>query len=138
MKYAGVVSGVDPINMMARITGGHNTTIQPPTLILKNLNRSYPIRVQDQIPGVSYRASPKGWMDSITFKKLLGEPRPINKLPQGQRILLYVDNCSGNRLDDDTVTEILSIGTTLQKFPPNGPHMLQPADSFIIRKVRDG
>ena len=67
VKYADVVSGGEPITMMVRITGGKNSMICPPMLIFKNQNRSYPIRgVADNVPGVCYRSSPRGWMDYST------------------------------------------------------------------------
>lgn len=43
IKYAGFVSGGDPITMMVRITGGKHASIQPPQLIFQNASRSNPI-----------------------------------------------------------------------------------------------
>lgn len=76
-------------------------------------------------------------MDGVTFKAWLSEPRAIKKLPNGLRRVLYVDNCSGHVIDDDTTSSLNSISTTIQKFPPNATHLLQPADSFVIQKLKD-
>lgn len=54
--------------MMVRIKGGRNAIIEASMLIFWNERRSYPIRgVPDTVPGVTYRLSPKGWMDREVF-----------------------------------------------------------------------
>lgn len=61
-----------PITMMVRQTGGVNASIIPPILIFKNVSRSYPIsRLEDSVPGVSYRIFPKVWMDSTVWREWL-------------------------------------------------------------------
>jgi hypothetical protein len=64
VKYADVVSGGDSMTMVVRISGGRRSLIEAPMLIFTNGNGTYPIRgLDDNIPGVSYRTGPKGWMD---------------------------------------------------------------------------
>lgn len=141
VKYADVVSGGDPITMMVRLTGGPNARIDPPILIFKNDNRSYPIRgVPDNVPGVCYRSQPKGWMDGELLREWLSEPRAIEALPMRRQTVLYVDNCSShnNSNNNSRVQRCLhSIRTTMQKFPPNATHLVQPADSLIIQRIKD-
>lgn len=138
VKYADVVSGGDPITMMVRLTGGPDARIEAPMLIFKNENRSYPIRgVPDNIPGVCYRSQPKGWMDGELLLEWLSESRAIKPLPMRQHRVLYVDNCSSHNNNTHVRRQLQAIRTTMQKIPPNATHLLQPADSFIIQKIKD-
>jgi hypothetical protein len=68
MKYANVVSGGDSMTMVIRISRGRRSLIEAPMLIFTNRNSRYPIRgLDDNIPMVSYRTGPKGWMDQALF-----------------------------------------------------------------------
>lgn len=67
IKYADVLSGGDGMTMMVTLGGGSDGTMDVPLMILKNVSRSYPIRgLSDDVPGVSYRSSPKSFMDCAT------------------------------------------------------------------------
>ncbi|MEM7298840.1 MAG: hypothetical protein AAF391_11305, partial [Bacteroidota bacterium] len=138
VKYADVVSGGDSMTMMVRLTGGVSAMICPPMIIFSNANRSYPIRgVEDSVPGVCYRSSPKGWMDSDTWISWLQEPRAISALPGGVERTLFVDNCSSHILDGNSEAALKKIRTRLLKLPPNSTDLTQPADSFIIQKIKE-
>jgi hypothetical protein len=65
VKYAAdVVLGGESMTLVVRILGGRRSSIEAPMIIFTNENRSYPIRgLIDNVHGVSYRSSPKGWMD---------------------------------------------------------------------------
>lgn len=77
-KYTDVVSRDEPMSMMVRITGGKNAYIEPPFLISKNSSGSYPILgVPDNVPGVSYRSTPKRSMDSTMWVQFISERRSI-------------------------------------------------------------
>ena len=72
VKYADSVSGGDGMTMVVRLSGGKDAKIQPPFMVFKNANRSYPIRsVPDNVSGVSYRSGPKGWMDTKVMPEWL-------------------------------------------------------------------
>lgn len=138
VKYADVVSGGEAITMMVRLTGGVNARIETPMLIFKNVKRSYPIQgVPDNVPGVCYRTGPKAWMDGKVFKAWLSEPRAIKPLPFEQMRILFIDNCSGHVIDSETREELRRIRTKIRKLPPNATHLIQPADSFVIQKIKD-
>ena len=63
------------MTMMVRISGGRHATIEVPMLIFSNENRSYPIQgLVDNIPKVSYRTDPKGWMDQTILPEYFLEP----------------------------------------------------------------
>jgi hypothetical protein len=63
VKYAEVVSGGMGMTMLVRLTGGPGAIICAPFMIFQNASRSCQIRgVPDNVPGVSYRTSAKGFM----------------------------------------------------------------------------
>lgn len=140
VKYADVVSGGENITMMVRITGGSRARIEVPFLIFRNAGRSHPIRgVPDIVPGVCYRSSPKGWMDGVNFAEWLREKRATGSRNCGAQTLrhLFVDNCSGH-VENEQVQELLAeLNIKLHFFPPNATDVLQPADSFVIQKLKD-
>lgn len=68
VSFAYVVSGDDGLIMMLMLGGGCYASIQSPVLISKNSSRSYPIQgCHDNLPGVSNRSQPRGWMDGLIF-----------------------------------------------------------------------
>ena len=76
-------------------------------------------------------------MDGDVMCSWLREPRAIQPLPMGQQRVLYVDNCSAHNNNEQVSSCLRAIRTTLQKFPANATHLVQPADSFIIQKIKD-
>lgn len=63
VKYTDVVSGGIGMTMVVCLTGGPSSEICAPFMIFQNEQESYPIRgVPDDVPGVSYRSSKKGFM----------------------------------------------------------------------------
>lgn len=138
VKYADVVSGGEPMTMMVRISGGVHATIHPPMIIFKNDKCSYPIKgVPDTVPGVCYRTSKKGWMDSVKWMEWLLEARAIHRMHGDQRRSLFVDNCPSHGLSDEVNEALKTINTVLYKLPPNATDLVQPADSFIIQKIKE-
>lgn len=138
IKYADVVSGGEPVTIVVRLSGGKDACIHPPMLIFNNVNRSYPIRgVDDNVPGVCYRIGPKGWMDGSVWCAWLLEPRSIKARRNSEQRVLYVDNCSSHTSGRDVQACLQNIHTTVQKLPPNCTHMVQPAESFIIKKIKE-
>lgn len=134
-----VVSGGEGMTMMVRITGGPNATIGPPFMVFKNKDRSYPLRnCQDNVPGVSYRTSPKAFFDRELFAEYFKERRAHVRIgpARGQRVL-YLDNYSGHGETVELSSALLEAQARLVFFPPNATHLVQPADSFIIAKIKE-
>lgn len=93
-----MVSSGEGMTMVARISGGRNAKIEPALMILKDKGWRYLIRsLPDTVPGVAYRTRPKGWIDSYIMPQWLSEPRDISMLPNGNKRVLYMDNCSGQK-----------------------------------------
>ena len=76
VKYGDAVSGGEAMIMVVRVTRGVRAEIKAPMAIFTNSNRSYAIRgVVDNIPLVTYRSRPKGWMDTTLFVEYFAEGR---------------------------------------------------------------
>ena len=136
VKYADVVSGEVGMTMMVLVSGRSRAEICPPFLIFQNALRSYPIRsLPDNVPGVSYRSEPKGWIDRIVMAQWRKEPRAISLLPGGRRRVLYMDNCSGHGITDEIKSALESINTEVRIPAKNANDLVEPADSFVIQKI---
>lgn len=137
VKFADVVSGDVGMTMMVLLGGGATAHLGLPFMIFQNKLGSYPIQgVPDNVPGVCYRSGKKGWMDSRVFAEWLGEKRVLSLLSDGSRRILFVDNASGHKLTE-AAREALKISNTELRFlPKNATDLCQPADSFIIQKIK--
>ncbi|RHY89932.1 hypothetical protein DYB35_004602 [Aphanomyces astaci] len=108
VKYADVVSGGESMTMMVTITGGAQARIVAPMMIFMNKNRSYPIQgVPDTISGASYHTD------------------------------LWVDNCGGDNASQELDRALAETNTAIHFFPPCATDLVQPADSFVISKIKD-
>lgn len=137
VRYMDVTSGGEGMTMMVRLTGGRDGRVANPFMIFKNQDRSYPIRgVADDVPGVSYRTGPKGWIDKQVMVQWLREKRHISALPNDSNRVIFMDNCPGHAITDELRQALLEIRTELRFFPANATHLLQPADSFVIQKIK--
>ena len=138
VKYADVVSGGEGMTMMVRLTGGATSYIKAPMMIFTNKNRSYPITaVPDTVPGVCYRSGPKGWNDKILFPQWFMEPRAYQGNQHGRQKLMYLDNCGGHNHSDALTAALEATNTHIKYFPPCATDKVQPADSFVISKIKD-
>ena len=138
VKYAEVVSGGESMTMVVRISGGRRSMIEAPMLIFTNENRSYPIRgLPDDIPGVTYRTGPKGWIDQTVFPEYFAEPRAFQADVQQRSKVVWVDNCTSHFLTPRLRTILAEKQTSLRYLPPCATHLCQPADTFVISKIKD-
>ncbi len=79
VKYADVVSGGEGITMIVRLTGGKRAQIETPFLTFINKSRNYRLRnLPEDVPGVCYRTSPKGFIDGQTFVEYFKETGPLS------------------------------------------------------------
>jgi len=51
--------------------------------------------------------------------------------------VLYVDNCSGHNSNTRTEAALINIKHEMRKVPKNATDLVQPADSFVISKIKD-
>lgn len=138
IRYADVTSGGEGITIIVRVTGEKNSRIPVPLFIFKNQDRNYPIRgVVENVPGVSYRTGPKGWVDQTMISEWLSESRVINSLSQNRVGMIFVDNCSGHNMN-------YSISTTantksiriLHTFSLTLQNLRSHTMFFIIEKIK--
>lgn len=138
VKYADVVGGGDGMTLMVRVTGGVDAKIYASLMIFSNKDRSYPIRgLVDDVPGVCYRTGPKGWMDHQVFVQWLEEKRANPPDKYGRRKVIFMDNCSGHNDTNESVAALAKLNAEIRKLPANATDLCQPADSFIISKIKD-
>ena len=136
VKYADVVSGDDGMTMMVLIGGVISSSVLPPFMILKNEERSYPIRnVPDNSPGVSYRTQPKAWMDHVVFYHWLNEIRALPPVPPARKRVLFLDNCSSHAMMEEVIETFGKTRTEVRFLPANATDLCQPADPFAIQKI---
>lgn len=137
ITYAEISSAGQGFTVVVRITGANGGRIETPMVIFQNALRSYPIAgCPDNIDGVCYRSSPKGWMDKDLFGEYFTESRTITALPNERIRKLYIDNC---RVHAETVALMDALGTInteLIRFPPNCTHLIQPLDQILLRKIK--
>lgn len=120
VKYTDVVFGGEGMTMIVRISGGPNAFIETPFLIFKNANCSYPIRrLENNVPGVCYRTGPKGWIDERDFKDCVKEPKALPHLPNNNKTVLFMENCSIHIMNAELGEALKKSNTELRHFPAN-------------------
>ena len=138
VKYADVVGGGDGMTLMVRVTGGVDAKIYASLMIFSNKDRNYPIRgLPDNVPGVCYRTGPKGWMDQKVFVEWLEEERANPPDKYGRKKVIFMDNCSGHNETPQSIAALSKLKAEIRKLPSNATDLCQPADSFIISKIKD-
>jgi hypothetical protein len=95
VKYSDVVLGGEAMTMVVRVTGGVRGKIMAPMIIFTNATAAYPIQgVRDNVPGVTYRSSPRGWMNMGIFAEYFADPIAYEGDQYGHRKQVWVDNLS--------------------------------------------
>jgi len=75
-------------------------------------------------------------MDRRVFLEWLKEPRAVRKLQNGKKRVIFMDNASGHALTDQVRDALSSINAEIRFLPRNATDLCQPADSFIIQKIK--
>jgi hypothetical protein len=65
------------------------------------------------------------------------DPRAYQSDPHGQQKIVWLDNCSGHTMIHELEIVLTSKHTKLCYLPPCSTHLCQPADTFIISKIKD-
>jgi hypothetical protein len=55
----------------------------------------------------------------------------------GNKKIVWLDKCSGHTMTHELEAVSTSKNTKLCYLPPCSPHLCQPADTFIISKIKD-
>ena len=138
VKYTDVVSGGDSMTVVIRFSGGRRSLIETPMIIFTNAGSNYPIRgLPDNIPGVAYRTGPKGWMSQRILVEYFLEPRTFQPDLHNRTKVVWLDNCTSHNMTT-RLAEVLEQKRCILKYlPPCSTHLCQPADTFIISKIKD-
>lgn len=127
MKHADVVSGSEGMTLLVHLCGCRDDTIDPAFIIFTRYGRSYLIKdTPDDIKCVSYRSGPKGWINKDTFPKYFQESKVINKLLNGRKMVLFLDNYSGHNVKSELRNARSATSTELHYFHQTPTHLLQP------------
>lgn len=137
--------------MVVRISGGPFAKIDTPLMVSKNVNCSCTISgVPDDAPGISYRSSPKGWMDTMVMPQWFLEKsnQPLFRKPLRHYYCIdlntskrpkahsYMDNCSGHKETPELASALHYTNTEIRYFEPNLTDYMQPCDSSVIQKIK--
>ena len=76
-------------------------------------------------------------MDNRVFREWLSEPRAIKSDTYGRKRVLFVDNCTRQNETDGVKVCLAQLNTELRKLAANVTDLIQPADSFVISKLKD-
>lgn len=76
-------------------------------------------------------------MDGRVFKEWAADTCCNHLLPGGKGQVIFVDNASGHVWDDATQAIFKSKNIELKFLPANATHLCQPADSFIIKNIKE-
>jgi hypothetical protein len=71
------------------------------------------------------------------FPEFFLEPRAFQPDLHGRTKVVWVDNCSSHRITPRLTTVLTEKQTILKFLPPCCTHLCQPADTFIISKIKD-
>ena len=124
--------------MIVRITGGVNASVETLFMIFKSKESSYPTRgCPDDVPGACYRTGPKCFIDGRLFPEYFNEIRAHYRSPGDRRPrMIFLDNSSGLNPSEELNAALRALNITLDYFPANATDLIQPADSFIISKIK--
>jgi hypothetical protein len=94
VKYADFMSGRMGMRMVVRLTGGPYAEICTPLMLFQNQQCSYPINgVPDNVLGVCYRNSKKGFMTRKVLEEAMGEKRfHYVRMQNGRQRQIRVEN----------------------------------------------
>lgn len=137
VKYHDVVNGGEGMTMVVTLRGGASARLEVPMLIFQNETRSYPMRgLADDVPGVTYRTGPRGWMDRRVFAEWLREDRCIKPDRHARTQVVFVDNAAGHREDASLSDELSRKRVDLRFLPANSTDLCQPADANVIQMLK--
>jgi hypothetical protein len=106
-------------------------------LIFTNGNNRYHIRgLDDNILGVSYRTRLKDWMDQALFPEYFTKSRAFQYDLHRRTKVIWVDNYISHRITLRLTTVLTEKQTVLRFLPPCCTYLCQPADTFIISKIK--
>jgi hypothetical protein len=138
VKYSDVVSGGEAMTMVVRVTGGVRGKIMAPMIIFTNAAGAYSIQgVRDNVPGITYRSSPRRWMNMGIFAEYFAVPIAYQGDQYGHWKQVWVDNSLTHNPSPQLQQALVARNTELCYLPACSTSLVQPADQTIIAKIKD-
>ncbi len=105
-----------------RISAGEHGKIEKQLVIFQNPNGNYPIAgIPENIEGITYRSSPKGWMTSQMFINYFSDSNNIQPLGNNRTRTLWIDSCRIHNESDDLLEALQFSRIELKRFSPTAP-----------------
>ena len=137
VTYLDVANGRDCFTVCMGISGGQNARIEKPLLIFQNPNGNYPISgIQDNVDGITYRSSPKGWMTAQMFVNYFSDPNIIQPLDNNSIRTIWIDSCRIHRESMHLVDALPLSRTELKRFQSNCTSTAQPLEQLLLRTFK--
>ncbi|RLN91689.1 hypothetical protein BBJ28_00026100 [Nothophytophthora sp. Chile5] len=76
-------------------------------------------------------------MDKRVFREYLTERRAQRPDRLGRVKTIFLDNCSGHLSELECESELKALNARLRYLPANATDLCQPADSFVIAKIKN-
>ena len=128
-----VASGRDCLTVCIRISGGLTARIETPLVIFLNPNLNYPISGKpDNIDGITYRSSPKGWMTARMLVNYFSDLSIIQPLDNNSTRTIWVDSCRIHNESLELVRALQLSRTELKRFEPSCSSTAQPLDQLVL------
>ena len=137
VTYLDVASGRDCFTVCMRISGGQNARIEKPLVIFQKPKANYNSpSIPDNVDGITYRSSPKGWMTAQMFVNYLWDPNIIQHLDKNRIRTIWIDSCCIYR-ESMQIVDVLQLSRTeLKIFQPNFTSTAQPLDLLLLRSFK--
>lgn len=130
-KYGDILGGSRGMTMLLRLSGGKESKLMPPFMILDDPLRTYPLQgVPDNATDVSYRTAPNGWLDKEVLRQYFSEPKALPPLPGGRRRILFVEPSLFAGYDGEFDEILKKSNTEIRFFPPHSSKVMQPVESI--------
>ncbi|XP_065085084.1 jerky protein homolog-like [Ochlerotatus camptorhynchus] len=108
----------------------------PPLIIFKakNVWDSWLADKKIEYPGMSYAATPNGWMDTETFTNYFRSTF-LKSIPKTRPVVLIYDGHSSHT-SLELVEQALQENVVILKLPPHTSHLLQPMDLSVFKPLK--
>lgn len=108
----------------------------PPLIIFKakNVWDSWLADKDQEYPGMSYAATPNGWMDTETFISYFRSTF-LKSIPKTRPVVLIYDGHSSHT-SLPLVEEAMRENVVILKLPPHTSHLLQPMDLSVFKPLK--
>ena len=137
VAYLDVASGRDCFTVCMRISGSQSARIEKPLVIFQNSIGNCPISgIPDNVDGVTYRSSLKGWMIAEMFVNYFSDPSIIQPVDNNRARTIWIDSCRVHN-ESPNLAEALQLSRIeLKRFQSNRNSTAQPLQLLVLRTFK--